>query len=131
MEYYILDSELRRDSLIEGFNSLIWTERMQTPGDFQIVTKTTPAAKALYIKDTLLGRKDSQYVMKIDTVQTAVDDDGNNLLTVKGSSFEKLLGDRVAMPALTDLTTTPKWVIGPDTPANIMRTIFNTICVTG
>jgi hypothetical protein len=131
MEYYILDDQLRRDSVIEGFSTLIWTERMQTPGDFEIVTKATSGAKSRYTKGVKLGRAGSGYVMVIDTVKTTVNEDGETLLDITGKSFENLLEDRVAMPALTDLTTTPKWIIGPDTPANIMRTIFNTICVAG
>jgi hypothetical protein len=68
--------------------------------------------------------------MIVETVEDANDSEGRSILTVKGRSLEAILEDRVAMASLTDLTTSPKWVI-TDTPTEVARKIFHDICVTG
>ena len=128
MEYYTLDSSFRRDQVIEGFESFIWTERQQDAGNFQIVIKSTYQTRSLLALDTYITRAGSTYVMKIDTVSDDTASDGTRNLTVTGSSLEALLKDRVAMPAITDTTTTPNWVI-TDTPGNIIRYLFQQVCV--
>lgn len=78
----------------------------------------------------MLSCSNSDRVMIVDTITDSVDDNGIKMLDITGKSMENVFNDRTAMPALADLTTTPKWVLGPDTPGNIMRTIFQDICVT-
>jgi len=68
--------------------------------------------------------------MKIETVEDTVDDDGMKILVVKGPSIEQELSNRVAAADLDDTTTVPNWTI-TDQPADIARTIFTDICVTG
>jgi hypothetical protein len=128
MEYYTLDDSLRRDSIIEGYQSIIWTERYAAYGDFQIITVSNLPNRRLLSIGTWITRLGSNYVGIIDTVSDAVDDDGIKLITVSGSFLEKLLNDRVAMPALTDTTTQPNWVL-TGTPGAIGREMFNQVCV--
>lgn len=130
MEWYTLDDSLRRDEVIEGFQSFIWTERYQANGDFQIVTKSTFQARSLLAVGTWITKQDSTYVMIIDTVVDSTDENGVRLITVTGSSLEALLDDRVGMPMLTDTTTQPNWIL-TDTAANVMREMFQTVCVSG
>jgi hypothetical protein len=72
----------------------------------------------------------SNYVMRVESVEDDVSADGQKMLVVKGRSIESLLLDRVAYSAITDTTTTPKWTI-TDKPADVARKIFHDICVTG
>jgi len=128
MEWYTLDDSLRRDTVIEGFESFIWTERYSTIGDFQIVIKSTFPNRRLLAPGTRIAMQGSSRVMTIFTVSDDTALDGTRNLTVTGSSLEALLEDRVAMPAITDTTTTPAWVV-TDTPGNIVRYMFTQICV--
>lgn len=131
MEYYTLDDQCRRDQLIEGYSSIIWTEREQDVGDFQIVIPSTPSTRALFTTDLWIWRKGSTYVMIIDTITDAIDpNDGSRNLTITGKSLENILNDRVAYSAIIDTTSTPNWTL-TDTPGNIIRTIFQLICVAG
>jgi Siphovirus ReqiPepy6 Gp37-like protein len=130
MQWYTLDSALRRDSVIEDFESFIWTERYSTYGDFSIVIKSTLQSRNLLTTGTWITRAGSTYVAIIETVEDATDDSGTRNLTVSGRFLEALLDDRVAMPTLTDTTTQPNWVL-TDTPGNIIRTMFTTVCVDG
>ena len=128
MEWYTLDDNLRRDAVIEGFQSFIWTERYSDLGDFQIVTKSTLFNKTLLRTGVWIGMKESDRIMKIESVNDKTEDDGKKNLIITGRSFESILQDRVAMPLLGDLTTTPKWEI-TGTPIEIAQYIFDQICV--
>lgn len=128
MEWYILDSQLRRDSVIEGFESFIWTERYNSWGDFQILIISTPVTRNRYQPGLRLGMMGSSRIMTIETVQDNFDEDGTKKLTITGRSIEAWLDDRAAMPALAGTETAPKWTI-TDTPGNIARYLFNQICV--
>lgn len=143
MEIYTLDPLLRREYMVEGYESLIWTERFQQNGDFQIDIPSSYKARSLLTPDTYLAIDKSNYVMRIETVEDDVNDSGEKILVVKGSSLEILLKDRVAYlanaatqttttdPGTGETTTTDvKWTI-TDTPAAICRKIFHDICVTG
>lgn len=130
MELYTLDPLLRRAEVIDKFESLIWTERFQAYGDFQLNIFSDYRARRLLREDTYLAMNNSNYVMRVETVEDDVNSDGQKILIVKGRSMESLLLDRVAYSATTDTTTTPKWTI-TDVPAAVARKIFHDICVTG
>lgn len=131
MELYILDDLLRRTTLFDIYESLIWTERYNTAGDFELVIASTSDTRRVFAPNTLLGINRSNRVMKIETIQNKVDDSGRALLTVKGPSLEDMLADRGARPSLDNLTTTEKWDVGPDVPAAVARLIFKRVCVDG
>jgi len=128
MEFYTLNDLLQKDVLIQGFGSFIWTERYFAYGDFQIVTQSTYISRTLLSPGTFITRQGSQYVMVVDTVSDDTTDDGTRNLTITGKALEALFMDRVAMPAVTDTTTQPNWVL-TGTPGNIIRYMFNQICV--
>jgi hypothetical protein len=130
MEIYTLDPLLRRDRVFDVFESLIWTERFKTHGDFELDIFSTPDSRRTFVPSTLLAMNKSHYVMMVETVEDSVNAEGKKMLKVQGRSLEALLLDRVAKNSLADLTTSPTWVI-TDEPAEIARKIFHDICVTG
>jgi hypothetical protein len=129
-EWYTLNTALQRDTVIENFESFIWTERYADVGDFQIVIKSTYPTRQLLTPGTMIAKKGSTVTMIIDTVLDATDENGIRNLTVTGKSIEVVLNDRVAMPSIEDTTTQPAWVV-TDTPVNVIQTMFTDICVTG
>lgn len=130
MDIYILDSLLRRETLVDKFVSFIWTERFQAYGDFELVLHSTPNNRRLFTKGLLLACSESYYVMKVKTLEDNVAEDGTATLKITGDSLEALLIDRVAVSVLDDTTTVPSWNI-TNTPGAICRKIFHDICVTG
>jgi hypothetical protein len=127
-EWYTLDDQLRRDALIEDFESFIWTERYSAFGDFQIVTKTTYNARQQLVPDTLMGMKGSDRIMQIKTVSDDTDDQGARKLTVTGKSIEAWLDDRVAFGVIGGTGNNPGWTV-TGRPADVIRSMFNLICV--
>lgn len=130
MEIYTLDPLLRRDRVIDSFESLIWTERFKTHGDFELDILSTPDSRRTFTASTLLAMNKSNYIMMVETVEDSVNPEGKKLLKVQGRSLEAILLDRVAKESLDNLTTSPTWTITDD-PASVARKIFHDICVLG
>jgi hypothetical protein len=130
LELYTLDSLFRRVDVIDVWKSLIWTERFGETGDFQLDIVSTVKSRSTFTVGTILAMNHSFRVMIVNSVEDDDSSDGERLLTVKGTSLEVIMQDRVAMGSLTDLTTSPNWMI-TDAPTAVMRKIFHDICVTG
>lgn len=130
MEIYTLDNNLRRAQMIEGYESFIWSERFHAWGDFKLRTRSTRENRSLLAPGTWIAHSESHRVMTVETIEDTTDDSGKSYLIATGRSLEALLDSRVARDTLSDLTTEPKWIL-TDQPADIARTIFQDICVTG
>jgi hypothetical protein len=130
VEVYTLDSLLRREQVIDRFESLIWTERYKDLGDFELDIHSTLENRNLLKSGTRLAFNESHRVMTVETVEDATDSENKRILKVKGRSLEQILMDRAAKQSMSDTTTNPKWTI-TDTPGNVARKIFHDICVTG
>lgn len=130
MEVYILDSFFRRITVVDKFESLIWTERFADIGDFELHLHSTPENRNLFPTGTMLAINESYRVMTVETVEDATDDEGRRILTLKGRSLEKILDDRAARDNTNNTTTTPKWVL-TGLPVDIAKLIFHNTCVLG
>lgn len=130
MEAYILDSLLRRIDVVDDYQSFIWTERFREAGDFQLTVSSNLKNRARLKEGVRLAMSESYRIMTIEYLEDKTADDGSTTLTLKGSSLESVLEQRVARSALSNTTTNPKWSI-TDTPVNIAKKIFHDICVTG
>lgn len=123
MEVYILDSLLRRTEVVDQFESLVWTERFQEIGDFELDLKSTLQNRSRFLTGTRIAINNSHRVMTVETVEDATADDGKETLKVKGRSLEALLQDRVIKATMSSTTDEPVWPI-VDTPANVARIMF-------
>lgn len=130
MEVYVLDTFYRREWVLEGYESFIWTERMRDEGDFELVIQSTIENRNLLPIGAYLAMNESHRVMTIESIEGFIDNEGRSMLTIKGPSIESVLKDRVARTTLNNLTTTPKWVI-TGTPTTVARKIFHDVCVSG
>ena len=130
MEVYILDDQFRRTTVVGNFESMVWSERYSSEGDFELVVHSTLKTRNLFTIDAKIAINESYRVMIVRTVTDAADTEGRSLLTIKGPSIEHILTDRIARQAVADLTTTPTWDI-TDAPASIAREIFRSICIAG
>lgn len=79
---------------INGYTSLIWTERYLDEGGFELRTALVEETRALLPEDSLLGIKESREVMIVETHEIETDDDGLDTLLIKGSTYEVCLADR-------------------------------------
>src|SRR5690606_15523294 len=115
MELYTLDEQLRRSDVVEGYESLIWTERYSAWGDFELVFPSTRQARSLLRVGTRLAFSRSHRVMTVETLENTVDAEGVQLLKVTGRSMEAVLDDRVDSTSLAHLEQP-----NPQTPDNVI-----------
>ena len=111
MELYILDTSLKRDSVIDDFVSAIWAERYSSVGDFELVMRSFSEVRRRFQVNAFLACNESHRVMVIETIEDKEDDQGEKLLTISGRSLEKVLMDRIAKASLNGLDTDGKWTI--------------------
>jgi len=130
MEVYILDSSRRNISVVDKYESLIWTERFSGYGDFEWKLHSTRDNKSRLQAGLWISIDASYRIMVIETTEDTTDKDGKEVLIVRGRSIEAILTSRMARSTMGDLTATPKWSI-TDQPADIVRKYFHDICVTG
>jgi hypothetical protein len=140
MEVYILDSSFRRVEVIDRFESLIWSERWASYGDFEIKIRSTYESRAQLVTGQMLilGRPyptmttptRPHRVMVVETIEDKVEADGTKTLLAKGRSLEAIFEDRVAKETMASLTADPTWVIN-GVPAAVIRWIVSQICIVG
>lgn len=131
MDVFVLDDYLVRNSVVDSYFSFIWSERVSSLGDFELVVANTNEAKNLLAIGRRLGINESKRIMVIETHEAKVDDEGRNVLTITGRSLESILMERIAWNnATAGSETNPKWVI-TGTPAEAARWIFYQVCVVG
>ena len=124
MELYILDSLLRRVVLFEGYISLIWTERYNEEGEFEIVLADTREARNLFVYGAMLALKGSTAVMKVETSNASTDDDGKATYTIKGRSLEAILRARYSYDVLGSSNSIGVLTL-TGTPTDIVKKLFD------
>jgi hypothetical protein len=83
--------------LIEGYNSLIWTERFSDQGEFELKTFDIAGVKALLPEDTMVSHLETQHVMMVETHEINMVGEGADAvpeLTVRGRAASLILEHR-------------------------------------
>lgn len=125
MDLYILDVNMRRVDVFDAYKSLIWTERLLPPCEFELETVHNQQSQKIFQNGSFVWIQGSDRVMVIETA-TVVHDEDERILRVFGRSVEKWFEDRVAAQSLgptvdaagNDVT----WMFTA-TPAQAMRDI--------
>jgi hypothetical protein len=95
MEITILDTSLNRIEVIDIVDSLIWTDRYSSAGDFEVYTKATAAYIASLREDYYLTMKESEHAMIVETLNLRTDIEDGNKFIVTGRSLESMLERRI------------------------------------
>lgn len=131
MDLMTLDANNQPSKLIESYDSLIWTERFNSIGDFQIVAGDTSKFMTLLPEGTRLTLRESNQVMVVETHQIDRKKRAVETVTIKGRTFDSILERRVALPSLVNTTNTKDWVVSAKTPLDVAYYAITQICVTG
>lgn len=95
MDVTVLDTSFRATTIIDEYESVIWTERYSEYGDSQLVaTATTRNLEALK-EDYYLAVPTSDNLMIIETIEVETDVENGGSLTVTARSLESLLERRI------------------------------------
>lgn len=95
MDIWLLDRNRQSIGLIDDYISLLWTERYNEAGDFEMVVPITSRYVKYFLPDNYLWNKESGAVMVIDYIQIETDYEAGNRIQLKGFSFEYVLNRRV------------------------------------
>ena len=126
MELRLLDSLFQTERIIEEYESLIWTDRWQTLGDFEMVIESTLQNRIDFTAGRRLDCSFSSHIMVIETVDDGEDEEGNRTLVIKGSSLESILDHRILMGSATGANWKYKL-----TPGAAALKMFKDICIDG
>lgn len=72
------------DELVEGYSSMIWTERFSEDGEFELKTTKVAETMSLLPEDTLISHLGTSEVMLVETHKIGVSPEGDYELTVSG-----------------------------------------------
>lgn len=99
MDIFTLDDQLRRYEVFDAYKSLIWVERNRGPGEFELYTMNTKAARDILQKGRHITIRGSKYVMVVET-HTYIAGSEERLLKIYGRGYEKIFEDRVVASSL-------------------------------
>lgn len=131
MDLMTLNATNQASKLIENYDSLIWTERFNTVGDFQITTGNVDGFLNLLPEQTRLTLRESNVAMVVETHQIVREKNKPQKLVIKGRSFESILDRRVAVNTLSPLINNTSWKINAKTSSDVAWYIMDQICRVG
>ena len=91
MELIVLDTSLKMLSVLDTFESLIWTERYSAYGDFEVYTSINDSILEILKDDYYLWLKESDQTMIVEDRKIESDAENGNHFTVTGRSLESIL----------------------------------------
>lgn len=114
MDLMTMGTDYVPDQLIEGYDSLIWTERYQATGEFQLITKNIDKTLALMPKGSLVAERNSQEVMIVEDHNIDESSDGAPTLTTTGRTFESFMENRATVVVNTTPGEEAMWTYKSD-----------------
>lgn len=118
MELLTLDDTYQPTALIENYNSLIWTERYATNGDFELKSYDIGNTMAAIPLESTLTLRDSTVPMLAEVYKIEKPKGQAPILTITGRSFETVLERRVSVNALPTLTSRQAWLESATKPSD-------------
>lgn len=95
MDLRVLDTNLNAVSIIDTYESFIWTDRYYEYGDFELYTSMSEEILNYIKQDYYLVNRESEHVMIIEKLLIQSDVESGNHLTVTGRSLESILDRRI------------------------------------
>lgn len=95
MDILVLDANFKAIDVVDTFISLIWTDRYDCYGDFEIYTPTTLKNIETFKRKRYLWMEESEHVMIIESIQNDTDAENGPKLIIQGRSLESILDRRV------------------------------------
>lgn len=95
MDLTILDTNLEAISIVDTYESFIWTDRYHEYGDFELYTSISDYILSNARQDYYIQNRDSEHVMIIEKLLINSDTENGNHITVTGRSLESILNRRI------------------------------------
>lgn len=95
MDLYILNTDLQTVAIVDTYKSLIWTDRYNSYGDFELYLLIQNELLQYLKQDYYVWNANSEHTMLIETLSIKTDIEEGNNLTVTGRSLESILDRRI------------------------------------
>lgn len=95
MELTVLNTNLDAISMVDTYESFIWTDRYYASGDFELFSAMREGVLSYIKQDYYLQNRDSEHVMIIEKLLISSDVEDGNRITITGGSLEAILARRV------------------------------------
>lgn len=95
MELLVLNTDFESIAVLDTYESLIWTDRYNSYGDFEMFFGMDESFLAFLKEDNYLWLKDSEHTMIIEDIKINADTEEGNHLVVTGRSLESILERRI------------------------------------
>lgn len=95
MDISVLNTNFEVISVIDSFDSLIWTDRYNRYGDFELHTVFRPELLDVIKEDYYFRIKESEHIMIVEDIRISSDVENGDKLTVSGKSLESILTRRI------------------------------------
>lgn len=95
MDVTVLNTNLDAVSIVDVYESFIWTDRYYEYGDFELFTSMTDTILSYIRQDYYLQSRESEHVMIIEKIRINSDSENGNHITVTGRSLESILDRRI------------------------------------
>ena len=97
MDITILNKQYRPIAVVDTIESMIWTDKYQECGNFELYTQVTAELLSIFQEDYMLQIKNSDRTMIVESVQIKTNPETGNKLIVKGRSLESVLNRRIIL----------------------------------
>jgi Siphovirus ReqiPepy6 Gp37-like protein len=124
MEAYTLNRNFLRQDVIDGFLSIIWTERYYGDSEVELVVPATTDMIQKLTEGTFLSIDESDEIMILETVNIE-----GNKLKVTGESLLAWLDNRFIRVSATHEDR--YWYISASSPGSVLWSIVYYMCVEG
>lgn len=99
MELLVLNTAFESIAVVDTYESLIWTDRYNAYGDFEIFFAMDTSLLEYLKEDNYLWLKESEHCMIIEEIKIDSDTEDGNHLIVTGRSLESILERRIILGA--------------------------------
>lgn len=94
-DLYILNEKFELVDSVDGYDSLIWTDRYSEAGDFEIYITSLEKNIGIFRQNYYVKYPESEHTMVIDYIEVTTDSEDGNKLIVRGESLESILKRRI------------------------------------
>lgn len=95
MDFLVLDENLQTSSVLDVYESILWVDRYNQCGDFELYTSMNDTILNEIKPDYYIWSRDSEHVMIVEDIKINTDSEDGNELIIVGRSLESLLDRRI------------------------------------
>ena len=95
MDLVVLDQQFQMVHICDNYKSMIWTDRYNAYGDFELYVPVSVEAIAYFAEDNYLWNRTSKHLMIVDELTVESDIDLGPSFKITGLSLESVLNRRI------------------------------------